>query len=100
MLHARILSRGSHTSLVSGASTLQPRILSSHSLTIVCLLHPGEGDPSQVALDEAQQEGSGLSLPQKGAFRLLAHKAHDVAVVTKAKPSWAQFSKRLQQIKV
>lgn len=48
-------------------------------LTVVLVLHPGEGDPSQVALAEAQQEGSRFSVLQQVALHLFTHEAHDVA---------------------
>lgn len=48
-------------------------------LTVVLVLHPGEGDSSQVALAEAQQERSGFSVLEQTPFHLLAHEPHDVA---------------------
>lgn len=45
----------------------------------IFLLHPGEGDSSQVTFTEAQQKGSGLLVLQESALHLLTHKAHDVA---------------------
>lgn len=48
-------------------------------LTIVFVLHPGEGDSSKVALAEAQQERSGFSVLEQIPFHLFTHKSHDVA---------------------
>lgn len=47
--------------------------------TVVLVLHPGEGDSAQVALAEAQQEGSRFFVLQQVAFHLFAHETHDVA---------------------
>lgn len=44
------------------------------------MLHPGEGNSSEVALAEAQQERARFSVLQQSALHLFTHKAHDVAV--------------------
>lgn len=51
------------------------------------MLHPGEGDSSQVALAEAQQERSWFSVLEQVAFHLLTHEAHDVAAGEDGKAS-------------
>lgn len=43
------------------------------------MLHPGEGDSSEVALAEAQQERSGFSVLEQTPFHLFTHEPHDVA---------------------
>lgn len=48
-------------------------------LTFFLVLHPGEGDSTQVALAEAQQEGSRFSVLEQVAFHLFTHETHDVA---------------------
>lgn len=52
---------------------------SDRDLTVVLVLHPGEGDSSEVALAEAQQERSGFSVLEQIPFHLLTHEPHDVA---------------------
>lgn len=55
--------------------------------TAVAVLHPGEGDSSQVTLAEAQQEGAGLAVLQQSALHLFAHEAHDEAADRKSPSS-------------
>lgn len=55
-------------------------------LTTVGLLHPGESDPTQVALTEAQQECPRLLVLQTGPLCLLTDKAHDAAEGSTSKP--------------
>lgn len=43
------------------------------------MLHPGEGNSSEVALTEAQQERARLAVLQQGALHFFTHEAHDVA---------------------
>lgn len=56
-------------------------------LTVVLVLHPGEGDPSEVALAEAQQERSGFSVLEQIPFYLFTHEPHDVAAWEKTEAS-------------
>lgn len=65
--------------LLPTSFSLSASFSQSGGLTVVLVLHPGEGDSSQVALAEAQQEGSRSSVLEQVAFHLFTHETHDVA---------------------
>lgn len=62
-------------------------------LTFQRCFHPGEGDPADDALAEAQQEGAALLFLQQQLLLAFAHEAHDVAEQTRGAVKPSHFSR-------
>uniref|UniRef100_A0A0E9XT24 Uncharacterized protein n=1 Tax=Anguilla anguilla TaxID=7936 RepID=A0A0E9XT24_ANGAN len=49
-------------------------------VSVIALVHPGEGDPSQMTLAETQQKSPHLPVLQQNPLSLLSHKSHDAPI--------------------